>query len=330
MISKLMRLYKRSHGLRQIPNIAVYITHSACTIHLLNLPEKNAKRDIVHGIKHLEEIAEGWLCARRTLAILSVLANKWKVELPEEASSVLARTDVKFGSYIGEVSSPAAQRRPSYPMSPSSMQPQPWQTYPSGQHAGHYFGTATIPKPTLPANHASAAAASHGANYKPPPQNASGMQPQQCPSATNKPAASLRWQSADSSHTRAGGSPSDMFGGVEQLIRDSSDWAYRDQAQLATGFENWDSINMDPNTWTSPVASSSAMHMPVTAGPVAGINISQPMHNRAMTMPPTSNGVYTSNTNAPAPDGTGMANWLNSMNAYNMSATAYNEDEWYR
>ena len=37
MISKLMRLYKRSHGLRQIPNIAVYIAHAACTIHLLNL-----------------------------------------------------------------------------------------------------------------------------------------------------------------------------------------------------------------------------------------------------------------------------------------------------
>ena len=37
MISKLMRLYKRSHGLRQIPNIAVYIAHAACTIHTLNL-----------------------------------------------------------------------------------------------------------------------------------------------------------------------------------------------------------------------------------------------------------------------------------------------------
>ncbi len=90
MISKLMRLYKRSHGLRQICNITVYIVHSACTIHLLNLPEKNARRDIVHGVKHLEEIAEGWLCARRTLGILSVLARKWNVELPEEAATVRA------------------------------------------------------------------------------------------------------------------------------------------------------------------------------------------------------------------------------------------------
>lgn len=96
-ISKLLRLYKRSYGLRQICNIVVYIAHSACTIHLLNLPEKTAKRDITHGVKQLEEIAEGWICARRTLCVLSVQARRWNVPLPEEAAIVLARTDAKFG-----------------------------------------------------------------------------------------------------------------------------------------------------------------------------------------------------------------------------------------
>ncbi|KAH8809089.1 fungal-specific transcription factor domain-containing protein [Xylogone sp. PMI_703] len=106
-ISKLMRLYKRTYGLRQICNIAVYIVHSACTIHLLNLPEKNSKRDIIHGVKHLEEIAEDWLCARRTLSILSVLARKWNVQLPEEASEVLTRTDARFGYFsTADVPSP--------------------------------------------------------------------------------------------------------------------------------------------------------------------------------------------------------------------------------
>ena len=95
-ISKLLRLYKRSYGLRQICNIVVYIAHSACTIHLLNLPEKNAKRDITHGVKQLEEIAEGWLCARRTLRVISVQARRWNIELPEEAATVLARTNAKF------------------------------------------------------------------------------------------------------------------------------------------------------------------------------------------------------------------------------------------
>jgi hypothetical protein len=106
-VSKLMRLYKRTYGLRQICNIAVYIVHSACTIHLLNLPEKTAKRDIIHGVKHLEEIAEDWLCARRTLSILSVLARKWKIDLPEEAATVVARTDAKYGYFsTADVPSP--------------------------------------------------------------------------------------------------------------------------------------------------------------------------------------------------------------------------------
>ncbi|CAK7243683.1 MAG: hypothetical protein STHCBS139747_005209 [Sporothrix thermara] len=106
-ISKLMRLYKKIYNLRQICNIAVYMIHSACTIHLLNLPEKTAKRNIIHGVKQLEEIAEDWLCARRTLSIISVLARKWGVELPEEASQALQRSDEKYGTFnTSDVPSP--------------------------------------------------------------------------------------------------------------------------------------------------------------------------------------------------------------------------------
>lgn len=106
-ISKLLRLYKKLWNLRQICNIAVYMIHSACTIHLLNLPEKTARRDITHGLKHLEEIAEDWICARRTLSILSVLARKWNCELPEDAAFVLQRADEKYGTYsTSDVPSP--------------------------------------------------------------------------------------------------------------------------------------------------------------------------------------------------------------------------------
>lgn len=104
MISKLLRIYKRTYGVRQICNIAVYIAHSACTIHLLNLPEKNAVREIVQGVKYLEEIAESWLCARRTLAILDTVAQRWKITLPDEAVKILQRTKAKFRQYWeGEV-----------------------------------------------------------------------------------------------------------------------------------------------------------------------------------------------------------------------------------
>lgn len=107
-ISKLMRLYKKTYNLRQIPNIAVYMLHSACTIHMLNLPEKAARRDIIHGVKHLEEMSDNWLCARRTLSIFSVLARKWNIELPAEASIVLRRTDEKYGTFsTADVPSPS-------------------------------------------------------------------------------------------------------------------------------------------------------------------------------------------------------------------------------
>lgn len=98
-ISKLLRIYKKSYGLRQICNIAVYIVHSACTIHLLNLPDRNARRDLIHGARNLEEIGEGWLCARRTLRILDLSAVKWKIEIPNEVTAVFDRTRVKWGSW---------------------------------------------------------------------------------------------------------------------------------------------------------------------------------------------------------------------------------------
>lgn len=122
-----MRLYKKTYNLRQICNIAVYMLHSACTIHLLNLPEKTARRDIIHGVKHLEEIAEDWLCARRTLSILSVLARKWKCELPDEAAAVLKRTDEKYG-HLGTAEVPS-------PIGPNLYTPSPPAQPPNGQDA---------------------------------------------------------------------------------------------------------------------------------------------------------------------------------------------------
>lgn len=98
-ISELLRMYKRSYGFRQISHIAVYIAHTACTIHLLNLPDETAQSDVVHGLKHLEDMAEGWLCARRTLRILDISANTWQVKLPSEAATVFERTHSKWGSW---------------------------------------------------------------------------------------------------------------------------------------------------------------------------------------------------------------------------------------
>lgn len=117
-ISKLLRLYRRTYGLRQICNIVVYITHSACTVHLLNLPDKFATRDIVHGLNHLEEISDSWPCARRTLGILHQVSMKWAIDLPEAAHRTFERVDAKFGFLKSH------DRRPS-PASHNSMPPPP-------------------------------------------------------------------------------------------------------------------------------------------------------------------------------------------------------------
>ncbi|KAJ9669543.1 Nitrogen assimilation transcription factor nit-4 [Coniosporium apollinis] len=255
MISKLLRLYKRSHGLRQICNIAVYIAHSACTIHLLNLPDKNARRDIIHGVKHLEEIAEGWLCARRTLSILSVLARKWNVELPEEAAAVLARTEAKFGSYQSDASIPkSAIAQAQAPEPPQQQQVQMSVTsYPQQMHA------ATVGYPVVGgAAPATAGPRRVGDNrpLPPPPQSSSEFQfprAQRHP-PTNASTPSSRGQprtSFDSTATTtaASMSPSELFGGVDQLLREGQDWWLRDQSQLAMGFDNWNMAEAGDMSW---------------------------------------------------------------------------------
>jgi hypothetical protein len=267
MISKLMRLYKRSHGLRQICNIAVYILHTACTIHLLNLPDKNARRDITHGVKHLEEIAEGWLCARRTLGILNVLKKKWKCEIPEEAEQVLKRAVEKWGlDGSGSVGgrSPSTKQESMSPslMSPAhAMFPPPGSAIPGFNQALQNTVTSTsIPHTGSTSAHHHAHSRDHIAYGSLPPQSVADMQARllQTPASTHTPQQQntpVSRTSIDSNMTPSGQSPSALFGGVDQLLRDSQDWWLRDQSQLAMGFEQWPSLQ-EPD-WVGLAASAS-------------------------------------------------------------------------
>ena len=244
MISKLLRLYKRTHGLRQICNIAVYIAHSACTIHLLNLPDKNAKRDIIHGVKHLEEIAESWLCARRTLVVLSTLAKRWKIDMPEEAAAILERTDFKFRPYHPEdqqsprseaMSSPPTQR-----MSPPVSMPSQnhlmnatsdHRDLPRGhlasQHRTQQPGTAVSVPTSVTAE-----------PQRPPRQSRYGLSQAQ-EEAWNHDVASRG--SAASTQL----SPSTLFGGIDTLVQDDEGWWVKDQYALEDGFGNWNGVDSD-------------------------------------------------------------------------------------
>ncbi|KAL8925817.1 MAG: hypothetical protein Q9208_003314 [Pyrenodesmia sp. 3 TL-2023] len=244
-ISKLLRLYKRTYGLRQIVNLAVYITHTACTIHLLNLPEKNAVRDIVHGLKHLEEIAEGWLCARKTLRILSISARKWNVQLPEEAARLLEHTDAKFAAYSPtEHMSPrqASTLHDQTPTAPSSTQITSNGQAHYGFAGNGYFSNTTAISP----NSSPEAAKPLGYMQMPPqpaaelgkkPRSQQSVLPQAQQEMWNRDRASRG--SVAQSHT----SPSVLFGGVDALVEDSQDyWLQRDTGSL---FANWNGMEHD-------------------------------------------------------------------------------------
>ncbi|KAF2129497.1 pathway-specific nitrogen regulator [Dothidotthia symphoricarpi CBS 119687] len=335
MISKLLRLYKRSHGMRQICNICVYIAHSACTIHLLNLPEKNAKRDIIHGVKHLEEIAEGWICARRTLGTMSILAKRWKVELPEEAAAVLARTEVKFGPW-NEVSTPRATHQEPVPI--KEQQLSSTQTSPALQSYSIAIPNATSPQyfnMTANINNTSVSiepfARSSGIHSRPPsaanalaypriqrhPHDPLNQQtPAHTPQGTGHnpatPASTQARHSIDGQST-AGNSPSQFFGGVDQLIREGQDWIFRDQTQLADGFDNWNTNYEDIASWFAS-----------TGSPVNGFT-AVPNSARA----PNMNGGPVGGPPAPNGYGNGSVNGAGALNGMGMQGFTYDERSWY-
>ncbi len=267
-ISKLLRLYKRTHGLRQICNIAVYIAHSACTIHLLNLPDKNAKRDIIHGVKHLEEIGECWTCARRTLRMLSISAQKWKIDLPEEAAATFQRTNIRWGLMDSSTSPPSAggfadlspqsQSNSQTSHSQQSVQDRPSNTQQVSHnqasiphlHNGLFPGLAPSPASEISNSRRTSGALSL------PPQNASEMnrnnhrvrpstyltQAQQ--DAWNAHHARFNATQAENSSANQNANAAVLFGGVDSLVEESQDWWLKDQSALALGFDNW----VDPNT----------------------------------------------------------------------------------
>ncbi|CAO2654804.1 Nn.00g115370.m01.CDS01 [Neocucurbitaria sp. VM-36] len=331
MISKLLRLYKRSHGLRQICNICVYIAHSACTIHLLNLPEKNAKRDIIHGVKHLEEIAEGWICARRTLGILSVLAKRWKVELPEEAAVVLSRTDLKFGPW-NEVSTPKTTHREPIPSLEQQSSPAD-QASPSLQPYSMNMTNVATPQylNRIPNNNSSVSIDPFARSFDVhslPPSDANAMayplpqhhRDQSTPQTSSlnpaTPASTQARHSIDGQSTAAN-SPSQLFGGVDQLMREGQDWIFRDQTQLASGFDNWNPQSIDDiASWFASTASPTNGY-PVTTNPVLGGEINGgPVGGTAANGYPNVNG----NAN---PSGAAGANGMG------MQGFIYDERSWY-
>ena len=253
MISKLLRLYKRTHGLRQLCNIAVYISHSACTVHLLNLPDKNAARDLVHGLKHLEEIGESWLCARRTLGILHTVAGRWKIELPEEATKTLQRAQDKFG-FLNSLDREVTPKADIQMSPPTPMQPLPppiakpktesdvnhHLNPANGVSSNGFFSTTAplvgpMPTPQMPRLDGNFTMPHHSANEF---NNKSRQHTYVMPQTQQE-----RWNNSQASQAPPvqQTSPTTLFGGVDSLMQDQ-EWWLRDSNQM---FANWNGMEQE-------------------------------------------------------------------------------------
>ncbi|KAL6238601.1 nitrogen assimilation transcription factor nirA [Aspergillus navahoensis] len=307
-ISKLLRLYKRTYGFKQICNIAVYIAHTALTIHLLNLPEKSAQRDVIHGLRHLEEMGESWLCARRTLRILDISASKWQVQLPREAVIVFEQTHARWGSWgpWDQAASPSTSSDSPPAVSSQSVVavtdlPQPVQqpANPSmhaspnlAQPVGSQFSPAPSGNVSVSAMRAvqrslSAQLARNEARQPEPtylrpvstsygPGQSSQLPHEQWYSPNE--AQFRAFTAAHSMSTTSAQSPLTTFDTPENLVEESQDWWARDVNALQLGAEGWSQNwnNGLPSTSTDWRYVNNAPNIPSTSAPDAGYKPAQP------------------------------------------------------
>lgn len=273
-ISKLMRMYKRTYGLKQICNIVVYIAHTACTIHLLNLPGRNPERDVVHGLRNIEEMADGWLAARRTLRILDISANKWQVPLPAEATAIFERALAKWGSWgswdqatspssseeypsptanIANVTNPGTSPMPfssfrpipvAQPVTTVPLAPSQW-SKPTGPELAHHDPTigqpSQVPNYRVPDTSYLSSIPQVRARYENTLTGASGPPSSTQPTWFQTTAPQVQPQTAMSPTSID--SPASGLDGTENYVEESQDWWNQNAAAgLDMGMNSWGAV----------------------------------------------------------------------------------------
>ncbi|KAL2821600.1 fungal-specific transcription factor domain-containing protein [Aspergillus granulosus] len=338
-ISKLLRLYKRTYGFKQICNIAVYIAHTALTIHLLNLPERNAQRDVIHGLRHLEEMGEFWLCARRTLRILDISASKWQVQLPKEAVVVFEQTHARWGSWgpwdqaaspstseespptvtgpppetsVTSISPPARHPVGNQPANPTLHSP----SILSGPMGSSYSSAPPVPlsmSALRSAQRSFSAQLARTETRQPEPTYLRPVSSAYRPAASGALPAQEQWYNPNDTQMRAysashtvppttTSSPMTAFDASEHLVEESQDWWSRDVG-LNLGNEDWAQgwNNSLPNTSPDWRYESNIPSIPSTSGPDPSFR--RPQSARILTGIPPNLAGSNQNQNAPRDSG---------------------------
>lgn len=85
-ISSLASTYNRIYGLRCSIVTLTHLICTACIIHLLDLPDISAARDLEQGIRDLKNLAVNHAIANRYLHTILGLSEQWHMRLPENVA----------------------------------------------------------------------------------------------------------------------------------------------------------------------------------------------------------------------------------------------------
>jgi len=210
------------------------------------MPEKGAVRDVVHGLSHLEEIAEGWLCASRTIEIISQLATKWDKSLPDTARGVIAKNQAVHKAYLGI-------RRG------SDQAPSRDRKSPSAKHGQHPVALAsdtdtftnTLGSPTTDTmmRFANISAPSYLSRTQPVPYSnkSSGQQGKHYDALMTSGGYANDQPSPKSLVELAKNSPIPMSIVYDPASGETYEWWLREHAGLETGFDNWSGMDFAQN-----------------------------------------------------------------------------------
>ncbi len=84
--ASLLSTYRQTYGLRRVTVLMAHITLSSSIIHLLNLPNPSASRNLSLSISSLRELSTAHAFATRCVHIITSLATQWNISLPVEIS----------------------------------------------------------------------------------------------------------------------------------------------------------------------------------------------------------------------------------------------------
>lgn len=94
-ISILADGYRNLYTLRRTCLLMAHCLLSASTIHLLNISTPSAQRHLTHGLRDLDEMSFMNPFAARCARIVTSLAQKWAIDLPDEASEFGKRASME-------------------------------------------------------------------------------------------------------------------------------------------------------------------------------------------------------------------------------------------